>query len=218
MKKIAIILAGCGHQDGAEITESVSLLLSFSELGAEYQVFALNEEFPVQNHQTQTLDPNQKRNTLIESGRISRGKSKDLKELSSKDFDGLCFAGGFGVAKTLCNWATAQSKAELHPLVKKTISDFYNENKPIGAVCIAPVLLGLALGDKKVNLTLGNDLETAQEIEKTGAVHINCPVDDFITDRDCKVITTPAYMYDDAKPHLVYKGIRGLAKELVEMA
>jgi hypothetical protein len=32
------------------------------------------------------------------------------------------------------------------------------------------------------------------------------------------VITTPAYMYDEAKPHEVFKGISGLAKELVEMA
>lgn len=218
MKKIAIVLAGCGHQDGAEITESVSLILALSELGAQYQVFALDESFPVQDHITRTLVPNEKRNALVESARISRGQTKSLADLNVKNFDGLCFAGGFGVAKTLCNWAIKQSKAQLHPLVKKNILDFYEQSKPIGAICIAPVLLALALGNKNVNVTIGEDKATANEIEKTGALHINCPVDDFITDRDCKVITTPAYMSDNAEPHLVYKGIKSLAKELVEMA
>ena len=34
------------------------------------------------------------------------------------------------------------------------------------------------------------------EIEKTGAHHENCPVNDYVTDRELKIITTPAYMYD----------------------
>lgn len=218
MKKIAVVLAGCGHQDGAEITESVSLILALSELSVQYEIFALDENFPVQNHLTHMISPNEKRNSLVESARISRGLSKSLTELESKKFDALCFAGGSGVAKTLCSWAEYQSKASVHPLVKKHILNFYDQSKPIGAICIAPTLLALTLGSKGVNLTLGHDPNLALEVEKTGAVHISCPVDDYITDRDCKVITTPAYMYDDAEPHMVYKGIKAFAKELVEMA
>jgi enhancing lycopene biosynthesis protein 2 len=54
-------------------------------------------------------------------------------------------------------------------------------------------------------------------MEKTGAIHIECPAHDFITDRDHKVITSPAYMHDTT-PAQVFKGISGLAKELIEMA
>jgi enhancing lycopene biosynthesis protein 2 len=78
--------------------------------------------------------------------------------------------------------------------------------------------LAKVLGENKITLTLGNSSDAIKEVQKTGAVHEICPVDDFITDRHCKVITTPAYMYDEAKPHEVFKGISGLAKELVEMA
>ncbi|RYZ70306.1 MAG: hypothetical protein EOP09_06325 [Proteobacteria bacterium] len=69
-----------------------------------------------------------------------------------------------------------------------------------------------------MTVTLGDDKETIAEVLKTGAHHEVCPVDDFVTDRQTKVITTPAYMYGNAKPHEVFKGIAGLAKELVEMA
>ena len=40
MKKIAVILSGCGVFDGAEIHESVLSLLAIKRLGGEYQCFA----------------------------------------------------------------------------------------------------------------------------------------------------------------------------------
>ena len=40
MKRFAVVLAGCGHKDGAEINEAVSLLLAISQHHCEYQCFA----------------------------------------------------------------------------------------------------------------------------------------------------------------------------------
>ncbi|NQZ18760.1 MAG: isoprenoid biosynthesis protein ElbB, partial [Bdellovibrionales bacterium] len=45
-----------------------------------------------------------------------------------------------------------------------------------------------------------------------------CVVDDYITDRAHKLVTTPAYMFGDAAPNKVFKGITGLINEVVEMA
>jgi len=73
------------------------------------------------------------------------------------------------------------------------------------------------LGSEGVNLTIGNDQATAQQIEITGAHHVRCDVTDYVSDRDHKVLTTPAYMLD-AKPHEVFTGIRKMIRELVEMA
>ena len=42
MKKFAVILAGCGHLDGAEIGEAVTLLLAIDQHRCEYQCFAPN--------------------------------------------------------------------------------------------------------------------------------------------------------------------------------
>lgn len=217
MKKVAVILSGCGNKDGAEITEAVSLLISLSQNGAEYMCFAPSVEFEALNFiNDQALG--QKRNVLTEAARIARGKIQDLKNLDIKTYDALAFVGGFGAAKNLSDWAAKGAKCSVLPDVEKVIKAFHKETKPIAAVCIAPVLLAKVLGSEGVTVTVGDDKETIAEILKTGAQHEACPVDDYVTDRETKVITTPAYMYGNAKPHEVFKGISGLAKELVEMA
>lgn len=217
MKKIAIILSGCGNKDGAEITEAISLMISLSQNGAEYMCFAPNIEFNALNFISGRA-LGETRNVLTEAARIARGNIQDLKNLNVKNYDGIAFVGGYGAAKNLSDWATKGAKCAVLPEVEKTIKAFHQESKPIAAICIAPVLLAKTLGPEHVTVTIGNDKETIAEILKTGAQHESCPVDDYVTDRQTKVITTPAYMYDNAKPHEVFKGISGLAKELVEMA
>lgn len=217
MKKIAVILSGCGNKDGAEITEAVSLLISLSQNGAEYMCFAPSIEFEALNFISgEALG--QKRNVLTEAARIARGNIQDLKNLDIKSYDALAFVGGFGAAKNLSDWAAKGSKCTVLPDVEKAIKAFHKETKPIAAICIAPVILAKVLGSERVTITVGDDKETIAEVLKTGAQHEVCPVDDYVTDRETKVITTPAYMYGNAKPHEIFKGISGLAKELVEMA
>jgi enhancing lycopene biosynthesis protein 2 len=215
-KKIAIILSGCGNKDGAEITEAVSLIVNLSAAGAEMKFFAPNQEFTPKDFLS-NKPLSEKRNVMVEAARISRSEMQDLKDLNADHFDGLALPGGFGAALQLSNWAEAGSKCKVHPLVEKAILDFYKQSKPIAAICIAPTLVAKVLGSYNVSVTVGNDKETAAEVEKTGAQHIDCPVTDYITDREHKVITTPAYMHE-AKPHEVFQGISGLVKEFIEMA
>lgn len=217
MKKIAVVLSGCGHLDGSEITESVSLLIALHQAGADVSCFAPDIEIPVVDHLTHKPQ-GEKRRLLDEAARIARGHIQSLDKLKVSEFDALAFPGGYGAAKNLCNWAEKGARCDVLPDVKRVILDFHNASKPIGACCIAPVVLARVLGDKKITLTIGDDSETAMEIQKTGATHEECPVDDYITDRESKIVTTPAYMYGDAKPNEVFKGIFGLAHELVEWA
>ncbi len=216
MKKIAIILSGCGYKDGSETTEVISTLISVSRMGAEYQCFAPQIEFTATDHSTS--EPGEARNTFAESARLCRGQIQPLEDLHSEEFDALILPGGFGAALHLCDWAAKGARATVLPAIEKTIQEFNQQDKPIGAMCIAPVLLAKVLGSKEITVTIGNDKETTQEIEKTGAIHEECKVDDFVTDRAHKIVTSPAYMYDEALPHLVAKGIDGLVKEVVEMA
>ncbi len=216
MKKIALILSGCGHRDGAEITEAVSLLIALHQHGAKVSCFAPNLNFEAIDHMTGEKT-DQQRNLLTEAARIARGQIQDLKELKTKDFDGLAFSGGMGVTHHLSDWNLLGARCQIQPQVALIIKEFHQQSKPIGAVCIAPVLIAKVLGAEGVELTVGFDSKTAQEISKTGSQHVECPVNDYVTDRLAKVITTPAYMLE-AQPHEVFNGISGLAKELVEMA
>ncbi len=218
MKKVAVVFSGCGFLDGTEITEAISTLIALSELGADVTCFAPNQDFPAAHYVGSAPAPNAVRNALEESGRIARQLVSPLESLKEKDFDAVVFPGGFGAAGNLSDWALKGSKAAVLPDVRRVITDFYRASKPIGAMCIAPTLIAKVLGSENPEVTIGDDAVTAAEIEKTGTTHTKCAVDDYVSDRDHKILTTPAYMYDHAKPHQVFAGIRRMLAELVEMA
>ena len=216
-KKIAVVLSGCGNQDGAEITESVSTLLALSECDANYQLYAPDMSFSAKNFLT-GKPSGETRNVLQESARIARGQIRALAELDPADFDAVIFPGGFGAALNLCNWGEAGAQCHVQPDVERVIQEFYRLEKPIGAICIAPALIARVLGHRGVTVTLGKESGASAEVLKTGAHHEVCAVDDFITDRENRIVSTPAYMYDGAKPFAVYSGIRRAVREIIEMA
>lgn len=191
MKKFAVVLAGCGVYDGAEIHEAVMALLAIDKLGGSYQVFAPDiEQHHVINHLTGKEMP-EKRNVLVESARIARGNIKDLESLDLKDYDAVLFPGGFGVAKNFCNWAFVGPECEVNSKVEKVIRKAIAADKPIGAMCIAPVMLGKLLGD--VDITIGADPGEAAMVSKMGSHHVNSVHGQVVKDKKYKVFSAPAY-------------------------
>jgi enhancing lycopene biosynthesis protein 2 len=217
-KKIAMILSGCGNKDGAEITEAVASIICLSEQNADVEFFAPDIDFQPLNFLTNEPLNGSPRNLMLESARITRSKINPLDSLVAKDFDGLVIPGGFGVALHLSNWAELGPNCEVNATLEKTILAFHSESKPICAICIAPAIVAKVLGNQGVTVTLGTDEQTHKSASLTGANFEPCPVDDFITDRLHKVISTPAYMISDAKPHEVFKGIKRAMAEFMEMA
>lgn len=217
MKKVAVILSGCGFLDGAEITEAISTLIAIGQNGAAYEVFAPNKDVEETNHLTQK-PTGQKRNVLQEAARIARGEIQPLEQLKAKDFDALAFPGGFGAALHLCDFGEKGSGGHIDPQVARIVKEFSDSHKPIAAICIAPAIMALAFGKKGVNVTIGEDAGTASELEKTGAKHQNCAVEQYVVDHSNKVITTPAYMYGSARPHQIFAGVSGAIAELIKMA
>ncbi len=194
MKKFAVVLAGCGVFDGAEIHEATLTLLAIKKLGADYQCFAPDmEQHHVINHITGD-EMNEKRNVLIESARIARGDIKNLSEFDPKDFDALIFPGGFGAAKNLSTVAFKGAEADVHTEVEKAVKTMLQAKKPIGALCISPAFIAKILGDVKV--TIGQDEGTAQAIEAMGGTHITADHSDVVVDDEKLVFTTPCYMLD----------------------
>lgn len=194
MKKFAIILAGCGVYDGAEIHEAVMTMYAVMKNGAEYQVFAPDiAQYHVVNHLTGALMP-ETRNVLVESARIARGKIKPLTKLNMREYDALIFPGGFGVAKNLCSFAFKGENCEVHPQVTEVVREAVSLRKPIGALCISPVILARVLGD--VELTIGDDASTVEAVKKMGAKHKITTHGQVVIDGKYKVFTTPCYMLD----------------------
>jgi enhancing lycopene biosynthesis protein 2 len=194
MKKVAVILSGCGVYDGSEVHETVLTLLAIEQNGASYHCFAPNiAQHHVINHLTGEISENETRNVLIESARINRGDVEDLCELREQDFDALIVPGGFGAAKNLCNFALDAENYQVHEQVLAACQAFAKANKPAGYMCIAPTMLPL-IYPKGIQGTIGTDSDTAAFIEAKGLVHNACNVDEVIIDKAHKVVSTPAYM------------------------
>lgn len=195
-KKFAVILAGCGHKDGAEITESVMTLYAIARSKSSYEVFAPDiNQYHVINHLTGEPAA-ETRNVLVESARIARGKIRPLKEFKASEFDILMFAGGFGVAKNLCTYAFDGADCKVNPEVEKAVKEMHGSGKPIGALCISPVILAKVLGD--VTVTLGQDPSAIGNVVKMGAKHEPTNPQDIVIDKKNKVVTNPCYMLDSS--------------------
>lgn len=194
MKKFAVVLAGCGVFDGAEIHEATLTLLAIKRQEADYQCFAPDiAQHHVINHITGG-EMDETRNVLVEAARIARGNIKPLSEFNAKLFDALIFPGGFGAAKNLSTVAFDGPAANVNQEVKQAVRDMLKAGKPIGALCIAPAFIARIIGD--VNVTIGQDEGTIAAIEEMGATHIETTHGDVVVDEEKKVFTTPCYMLD----------------------
>lgn len=217
-KKVAVILSGCGHLDGAEIRESVMSLLALSQHNADVTIFAPNvSQHHVINHLDSSVQ-DETRNILIEAARIARGEILSVELCDAQKFDALIMPGGFGVAKNFSSFAFDGPDCSVLPEIQRVMTEFHAHAKPIGAICIAPALVAKVLGDKAVKVTIGKHPETAKAIEKTGAKHENCLVDQIVVDSHNKIVTTPAYMFDNAEMKDIFTGISQLVTQVLALS
>lgn len=220
---VALVLAGCGHRDGAEITEAVSLMVALSERGFRVQMFAPDRpSAQVVNHRTGQQDHGVQRNILDEAARVARGKIAPLATLEAHAFDALVFAGGFGVAYNLCNFATAGAQAVLTPDTAAALASFYDAGKPIGALCIAPILLAAFARDRQmagVHLTFGDGSakDVIEVVSGWGVRAMPCGVRQSCVDSRHRMVSSPAYMQGDANPADIMASGRALVEGLGQL-
>ena len=212
MKKFAVVLAGCGVFDGAEITETVLTLLAIDKAGASALCFAPDiEQYHVIDH-LRKKPAGEKRNVLTEAARITRGEVKPLASFKAPDFDAIIFPGGFGAAKNLCSWAYEGDLARVNPDVEKAVRAMHEAGKPIGAMCIAPVILAILFRGAK--LTTGQDSASGAFIEKKGNHYVQTEHGQVVVDPVHKLFTTPCYMLD-ATISQIAEGTENIVNEMI---
>lgn len=218
--KFAVVLAGCGNFDGSEIHETTLGLLAIDEQGGQYDCFAPNEEQGrTLNFYTKQVvavkgEPNN-RNMLLEGARIARGNIKPLSELNVADYDAVIFPGGQGTINNWCNYAQKGIHCDVLPEIAQTMEKAYALKKWVGAMCIAPVIVAKVLGKNGVHITIGNDKQTAANIEQMGAVHENRTAIQACIDKEHHVATTPCYMLAKSIKE-IYAGNTALIKGIIE--
>jgi enhancing lycopene biosynthesis protein 2 len=216
---VAVLLAGCGHVDGAEVREAVFTLLALDQHGARFQCLAPDaSQTEVVDHSTGRPVEGVVRNILSEASRIARaGQCLDLAKADPGAYDALLLPGGNGVAKNLCSFAAEGPRASVRPDVAAFVGSFFEAGKPVGAICIAPALVALVLKgrSRRATLTLG-DGSVAAAMEQLGARHRTVASSrEIVIDEDLKLVTTPAYMYGDARLSDVWVGIERCVAEVL---
>lgn len=222
---IAVVLSGCGVNDGTEIHEASAVLSHITRNNAVPHMFAPDvNQMDVINHLECKQDSTHCRNVLVESARIARGQILPLSELAKncQQYDAVVFPGGFGVAKNLSDFATKGPDCTVIPDVETVLKEFHNCKKPIGLTCIAPVLAARVICG--VCITLGQNgcdeekwpyRDAIKAAETMGARVENKDVNETSFDRQNLVFSTPAYMYGVAKFHEVDDGIGGMIKYML---
>jgi enhancing lycopene biosynthesis protein 2 len=168
MKKIGVVLSGCGVYDGSEIHEAVITLLALAKQGAEVICFAPDKnQADVINHLTGEPMA-ETRNVLIEAARIARVTSILLfRQTLQSLMRSLCRVGLARPKISVPLLRRARSVRSI--LILKALSQaMHAAGKPLGFICIAPAMLP-KIFDFPLRLTIGTDIDTAEIVEEMGA-------------------------------------------------
>ncbi len=217
-KRAGVVLPGCGVSDGVEIHEAVLTLLTLDRAKAKIICVSLdNPQYHVINHSNEQEVLEESRNMLIEGARIARGNITEIQKISADDLDVLIFPGGYGAAKNLCDFAFKGSDCTVNQETERLIKEMHVAGKPIGFICIAPVIAARVLGKHHPLLTTGSYSEVAKSIEDMGGKHITCKVDEITVDEKNKIVSTPAYMLGPGIADIA-TGIEKLVWKVLELS
>ncbi len=213
-------MSGCGVQDGSEISEAVLTVLALERAGADILAMAPDvEQAQVWNHYTGQEARNDGRDVLAESARLVRGKIVSINTVGAADIDALILVGGYGAVKNLCTYTLNGTGATVNPEVERLISQLHGLGKPIGAMCIAPVVVALVLEPQKratpLAMTIGSDANTARDLGILNVKHMEARADQICIDDANNLVTTPAWM-SAASVADCEVGITKLVNEVVE--
>lgn len=219
MARAGVVLSGCGVKDGSEIHEAVCTLLALSRSRVETLIFAPDiPQAQVINHLNRSVSAGEPRDVLVESARIARGQIKNLAQAKVEDLNAVIFPGGLGAVKNLCTFDRDGFSCGVDDQVERIINQMYDAGKPIGALCIAPVLIARVLSKRQIRakITIGNEKKLAREVETIGFYHVDCPATDCVVDETHKIVTTPCYMLADSIDQ-VFLGASRLVEEVLRL-
>ena len=219
MNKVGVVLSGCGHQDGSEIHEAVFTLHALEKAEAEAIIMAPDmDQFHVINHLNGNEDLSESRNILVESARIARGKVVDVASVSGHQVDALIFPGGTGMAKNIFDYSMAGINCTVISDVQRLVVEILEGDKPLGAICIAPVMVAKVLEflGRTGTVTGGFNDEINNDIKAMGINTIEVGAEEIVVDKENKIVTTPAYV--EAKSmNESFTGIEKLVNKVLDM-
>ena len=198
MRKVGLLLSGCGRYDCTEIHEAVLAMLALDRRSVEIECLApAGARSEIVDHASGQLTEGESRSVLIESARLSRGRIVPLREARASFLRALVIPGGQGVVRTLMiGAAEAGRRREADAEVDALVRAFVDQKKPIGTISLAGSLVSTILG-----LPLEED-------------PFSVPPTEIRVDEARGLVWTPGYLTGD-RPGEVSIGIDRMVDEVV---
>jgi len=224
VRQVAVVLSGCGVSDGSEVHEASACLVHLSRAGVTPVMFApdINQAHVVDH--LKYKEQYERRNVLVESARIARGRIQPITALKATDHVALVFPGGEGVTKNLSTYMPEAENCSIDPDVRRVIREFRAARKPIALCGTGPILAAHVI--KMVAVTIGQETDLGTKwpyagleapLQKWGAIHHPRNVDGVVVDTGSRVVTTPAFMYRTDQYYQVFDGIGRMIQALMRI-
>jgi enhancing lycopene biosynthesis protein 2 len=198
MRRVGLLLSGCGPYDGSEIQETVLLVLALAKRGMRTVFLAPDaEQRDVVDHSTgDALRGAAPRRILVEAARIARGVVSPIHETPPGQLDALAIPGGMGAVKNLCLPGPGRlGFGPVRPDVASLLEELSARKAPLAAVGLADVLLARHQG---------RPLDQEPAWLPAGAIRV---------DEERRTVFTPGFMASDDIEE-VAGGIDRLAERL----
>ncbi|MBZ5640391.1 MAG: isoprenoid biosynthesis protein ElbB [Acidobacteriia bacterium] len=182
MRRVGVLLSGCGTYDGSEIQETVLLVLALARRGMESLFLAPDvEQRDVVDHSTGDTRPEAApRRVLVESARIARGVVAAVHETPETQLDALAIPGGMGAVKNLClEGPGLLGLGPLRPDVVALLDALTARKAPVAVMGLAEVVLARHQG------------------RPLGQEPVYVPASEVVVDEERRTLFTPGFMGSD---------------------
>lgn len=197
MRRVGVLISGCGRYDGSEIQETVLVVLALRRRGLRPVFLApQTEQRDVVDHTTGTVDERaQSRQVLSEGARLTRGVIRPLHEVTASELDAIVIPGGSGVLKNLCEPSDKLGGTALRGDVRRLLDGLRERSAPLAAVGLGEVVLA------------------RHESRPLSDLPMTMQATELMSDRARRVLFTPGFMGTDEITEAA-EGIERLVDEL----
>jgi enhancing lycopene biosynthesis protein 2 len=122
------------------------------------------------------------------------------------------------MAKNIFDYAMSGPNCTIISDVKRLVVEILEADKPLGAICIAPVMVAKVMEylGRSGKVTGGCNAEITDDIQTMGVTAEQATAVDIVVDEKNKVVTTPAYVEAKSIKDAAV-GIEKLVKKVLEM-
>jgi len=199
-KRVAVVLSGCGRQDGSDPAETLFALLVLERAGAQAVCAAPDRAQPaVVDHLTAAVDA-APRKIRAEAARLVGRSVAPLGVLDARKLDGLIVPGGEGAVTTLSDYAAKHELCTVDPELFALLRGLLGARRPMGFIGLSALLAARVLGPVAgVRLTLGaRGTAPSKHAAIMGADVRPATTDDVIADQKSRVYSTPGLLAQPA--------------------